>query len=364
MSYWDTQHNYGQVLQCYAMQQFLRNLGHTPYHIKYTPEPTSTFGKISKLLKSIAAGDTKELIRQRRNSQKHNGGETLPTQRNFDEFRKRHITFTDRTYTYKSLRQLPPEADCYIAGSDQIWASPDPGYMLNFGNKNTLRIAYAPSMGGIAMMDGHMRYDFRRLIKRLDVVTAREQDGVEQCHAAGRKDAELVPDPVMLLRADEYRNIASSPRPERPYILLYLLGNQIDIDVHTFFEWADRHNLDIKYITAQGRNDSYPKAYPNVDEWLGLIDGAKYVFTNSFHGMLTSIILNRPFLTIPLSGSYSRMNSRITTLLTSLSLTDRIFRNSLDEVERPIDFAKVNERLAEARKAIADKFGKWLSPAK
>ena len=111
--------------------------------------------------------------------------------RDFDGFRDRHLTFTRETYRISDLCARPPEADCYICGSDQIWAYPDAGYMLDFGPRGVRRIAYAASMGGNDLADRIQRSRFARRLKRLDIVSLREKDGVEVCREAGRKDAFL-----------------------------------------------------------------------------------------------------------------------------------------------------------------------------
>ena len=83
-------------------------------------------------------------------------------------------------------------------------------------------------------------------------------------------------------------------------------------------------------MASQGRLDSYEKIYPNVDEWLGLIQGAKYVVTNSFHGTVFSVIMNRKFLTILLCGAFTRMNGRFIDLLSRLGLENRIYSRNMD----------------------------------
>ena len=37
ITYWSSQDNYGQILQCYALQKYLINLGHEAFLIKYLP---------------------------------------------------------------------------------------------------------------------------------------------------------------------------------------------------------------------------------------------------------------------------------------------------------------------------------------
>ena len=172
-----------------------------------------------------------------------------------------------------------------------------------------------------------------------------------------------MPDPSFLLEAGDYRKITSRLNfPDKDeYILLYLLGNPIDITTEEIFDWAKKNNIGVKYVTAQGRTDEFPKIYPNVDEWMGLIDNAKYVITNSFHGMAMSIIFNKRFMVIPVSGSFSRMNGRIFDTLKHFDLNDRIYKDSFDSITSYIDYSRVNSILESDRATIKKYFKEWLS---
>lgn len=215
-------------------------------------------------------------------------------------------------------------------------------------------------MGGITLVNKYLRIRFKQLLRNFDHVTLREQDGVDLCRALGRTDAELVPDPVMLLDVEHYRSIAVKPTEAGEYVMIYMLGNPSAIRIDEIVAWCEANRLKYKYVAAQGQIDDFPKEYPNIDEWLGLIDGAKYVITNSFHGMVTSIVLNKQFLVIPTAGSVARMNSRLTSTLNPLQLEKRILDKTLDEVMAPIDYERVNKLLDARRQEIKAKFANWL----
>ena len=373
ISFWDDQSNYGQILQCFALQKFLRNMNHRPFHVKYV-EGGGKRQKIANFAYVLFHGYLFDWIKSKRGAKRDDryvelnrlqAREDEMHPRDFDGFRDRHLTFTRETYRISDLCARPPEADCYICGSDQIWAYPDAGYMLDFGPRGVKRIAYAASMGGNALADRIQRSRFARRLKRLDIVSLRENDGVEVCREAGRKDAFLAPDPVFLLPAEEYRSIAKRGSADGEYVLVYLLGNEIDVDVREIFSFARSRGLDVKYVTSKGRFDEFPKTYPSIEEWLGLMDAAKYVVTNSFHGMALSIILNKDFAVLPLSGERASMNSRITTTLEHYGLSERMewerTRDSFDG-ER-IDYSAINLKLRRQREHYKELFAKWLGEA-
>lgn len=376
MSYWDTSHNYGQVIQCFALQQFLRGLGHEPFHIKYVPGNKPLKRKLTDFAHMVLSGHLlawRSLKKQEKNDStnltassleeiQYHDSQTNP--RDFDIFKDRYLSFSERAYTFDELKVSPPDADILIAGSDQIWCYPDPGYFLNFGSKKTLRIAYAPSFGGIKIENPLRIWQYRNLMKRLDVLTTRESGGVALAHMLGFKQTQQVPDPSFLLTPEQYRSIETS-RHDKGYVFLYLLGNPIDIDVEEIFRWAQSRGLEVKYVGAQGRKDDFPKIYPNIDEWIELIDHAVYVITNSFHGMAMSIILNKNFTVIPVAKSFSRMNGRITDTLGHLDLTQRLFDGSFDILTDPIDYSRINGILEADRARIKTCFENWTGkPAK
>lgn len=85
-----------------------------------------------------------------------------------------------------------------------------------------------------------------------------------------------------------------------------------------------------------------------MEEWLGLIDKASYVVTNSFHGTALSIILNTPFISVPLTANSKKMNDRLETLLTRYNLVDRI-TSDLSVLRDPIEYQPINQIIAEDR---------------
>lgn len=371
VSFCATDHNYGQVLQCYALQQFLRKMGHESFHLTYTPVQRPFFDRLKSLFGITMRGLLPAYLELRRSGtalesdlwlrlKERQDAENANHPRGFEKFKERYIVYSDRAYSLPELYRNPIEADCFIAGSDQVWSGPDKFYFMDFAPQGVKRISYAASMGGAKLENKYLRSEFKRLLKKIDHVTLREQDGVDLCRALGRTDAELVPDPVMLLDGAHYRSIAVKPTDTGEYVMIYMLGNPSAIKIDEVVAWCEANGLKYKYVAAQGQIDDYPKEYPNIDEWLGLIDGAKYVITNSFHGMVTSIVLNKQFLVIPTAGSVARMNSRLTSTLNPLQLEGRILGKGLDEVMTPIDYERVNKLLAAKRQEIKEKFTNWL----
>lgn len=182
------------------------------------------------------------------------------------------------------------EADAFVCGSDQIWSGLSPLFFLQFASKKTKCLACAPSLGGsmfIGMKGTELKISFK-----FCYLTAREEDGVKELHKLGFKNAELMPDPTLLLHMNDYSYLEENESkliPQNKYLFLYLLGNPIGIDVKDIFDFAKQRNLKIVYVASQGRKDVFPKVTPTIGEWLSLIKNSEYVITNSFHGTVFSL---------------------------------------------------------------------------
>lgn len=369
VTFWNSEDNYGQVLQCYALQRFLRNKGHDAFVIRYVPSHGRNLRWwmnlpikiVIKAFQRISNSSEYNFSRRLKQQKKIVSEENSKHPRHFSLFKNRYIKYSPKIYDSRTIFENPPEADVYIAGSDQIWGWLDPGFYLQFVPKGKLCIAYAPSFGGV-LLSKRKKNILRRYLERFSILAMREQNGVDICRSVGRDDAFGVLDPTLLLPLKDYISCMNFiDKANDDYILLYLLGNDIDLEISVIYEWAKLHNLKIRYVASQGRVDSYEKSYPNVDEWLGLVYRAKYVITNSFHGMIFSIIMKKKFVVIPLCKSYERMNCRIRDLLSLIHLTHRIYMNDMDLLLSDIDYGDVESILSLEQEKMSFNFDKWLS---
>ncbi len=358
----NTSDNYGQVMQYWALQEALKRCGYDPFLIRFTFDIKSLryaitllfrrplsllpliYNFFSARLQRIISRSAREAYREsvaiRQSSAKCE--ELHP--RGFEEFRRDHFSIVEA----KSLWQTP-DAEILISGSDQIWAEVSDQYMLNFGAKEAKRISYASSFGRAVATPRFVRGVARHL-KRYDIVTVRELSGLEICHRAGRDDARCMPDPTLLLEADDYMELSRDAKPiEGEYVLIYLLGTQSNIKAEELHKWAESEGYRVVYVASQGREDNFEGCYAQLEEWICLIRNAKYIFTNSYHGAIFSMIFNREFLLFPVVGAESSMNERITTLSEHYAVADRVYSGDLDAVKREIDYRAVNKKIADAR---------------
>lgn len=352
ITFWTTRDNYGGVLQCFALQQILKNRGHDPFIIRYLPD--SVYVKIKYFIKKL-------LGKQTANKKLKSTDE-----RKFNEFKDKYINSTDKIYyNFKSLRDSPPEADAYICGSDQIWnykAGDSFGYpwFLKFAPIGSKKIAFAASFGSVTPSKKFLHY-ITPLLSDFDYIGVRETVGKEICAKVGRADAEVICDPTLLMNKEDYLSLVPEHIQEtvQPYVYNYFVGWDTDIPYQKIKEYSEERDLKLRFVASQGMGTLFQdKEAPTIPQWLYALSKAEVVFTNSFHGTIFAVLMKRPFVVFELSGSFSRMNSRINTLLSMLGLENRVYRetgpdfNSL--ANEKIDWLEVTKKLKACRMDAED----------
>ncbi len=249
----------------------------------------------------------------------------------FDRFTKEYLRLTPQQYhDSETLREVPPEADLYIAGSDQIW-NPDmynghePAYFLDFGKQTTKRISYAASFG----IDHIKQHDCEFIKKNLlhfDAISVREKTGLDILKRIGIKNAVHVVDPVFLLTAPQWSNLTKTASqikiPNYNYILLYDFVN--DHKIGSFVKMCAKQTG--MQILSVNDYRSIPYADQNINnagpwEFISLIEHANIVISNSFHATAFSCIFNKEFYTFPLNTQQN--SSRMTDLLSCAKMPER-----------------------------------------
>lgn len=340
MTFWWAEDNYGQILQCYALQKYLRDKGHDAFLIRY--DPRNDYEKTNICIKLLKALNPFKLYKYLENKNRHNKVmlEHKHNPRDFDCFRSTYIRQSEKLYTsYEQLKSDPPEADIYVVGSDQVWnfynqrvnkcKNKIHAYFLDFGNNKTKRMSYAASWS-VNRLNKDIADEIRPLLQRFDYISVRERAGLQLCEDLGVK-AEWVPDPTLLLAPVVYRNLYKGKGisiKSKPYLFLYLLGNNTKYSLNVIHSWAKKKNIDIVYITANSKIDPYNKVYANIQQWLFLLDNADYVITNSFHCCVFSSLFEKQFAVLPVKGSIDGMNTRLESLWELLEITPRVINKN------------------------------------
>lgn len=334
--------NYGGLLQNYALQMVLRDLGHEPMTIRVDYKDSNIFKVLFwigyRLLlriygKKIRVFDVSP-------SEKQKGIISQYTSR----FIKNNIQMTRRIKQKVDLNLLAEyKFEAYIVGSDQVWRpkySPQQStYFLDFldGNTTVKKISYAASFGVNEWVfnEKHTK-EFGRLLKTFDAVSVREDSAVHLCKSYFNLDSSRLLDPTLLLHKESYIQLVESQNIKKSpgNLFCYILDK--NTEKSSLIEAvAEKYGLDPFSVMAHrgfaelGKRNLDDCVYPPIEEWIrGFID-ARFVITDSFHGTIFSILFNKPFLAI---ANRDRGLGRFTSLLKCFHLEDRLVY-SLDDLE-------------------------------
>lgn len=355
VTYWNSNDNYGQQLQYFATQTFLKALGHEAFLVRYVPQHKrkhkNIFKQIAKLFKPIYLKYAISIFTTPiKNKFINTFYQNHYIDRKFEIFRNKYFNATC-LYSEKELYINPPRADLFLCGSDQIWcgAGNDKIYFLDF--TELPKIAWSCSFGrNLSSLSELEKSQTSSLIKKFKHITVRENEAIKICNALGRNDVELMCDPTLLNSVDKYLDIIDTSIDTENSAFVYYLGHKTYISDNQIYKYFKRSGIKTIFTSSQGITNRIPKTFPTIEEWLGCIKNANFVVTNSFHGTIFCLLFNKNFAVIPLK--IEGANTRITTLLNSIGLENRICRtiSELDKIYKtPIDYNKVNTKVNSLR---------------
>lgn len=314
--------NYGNRLQNYAVQKIITDLGFQA--VTYTCEPIEKKIGRKKYIKWRIHELTNYRLKKNRDRWKIRLGRYYA----FQDFTKKYIP----TIHINSLDGLTDKADYFVIGSDQVWnpiwyQNLDKDLFLLTFARSEQKICFAPSFGSDHLPTEWETW-FRVHLQTFPSLSVREQQGANIIRELTGRTAEVLLDPTLMLDESDWRKIARKPcniDTRKPYILTYFLG-----------DFPHQAEVDIEKIQSEKKRTVYhllDKNQPDVyacgpREFLYMILKAEIVLTDSFHACVFSFIFNRPFVVYDRGQKdFPNMNSRLETLLSSLSL-QRKYRNS------------------------------------
>lgn len=360
ITHWGDFENYGQILQGYMFQQFLKSRGHDPFIIRYYPgslfSDVITWRRI--LIRMLNLKDflyslwcVLRCTRAKAAARKAK----ISKIRDFDGFRDNEMNFTKQTYrSYAELSKSDEiDADMYFVGSDVVWKTVpfnnDGRVMfLDFGRKSAKRIAYSASFGTDNISDGYKRFS-APLLAKLDAVSVRELSGVAICASMNRHDAECVMDPVYLMSRSFYCDKFKVSERRKGYFG-YFLPMKAELPVEEIEVISKNCNQKLA-IACAGDYQRIPirlQVNPTIPEWIRNIGEARMLFTNSFHGTSVALIMHTPFVVFLKHGGIG-MDDRLLSILTRAGLKSRIYNPKSCNLEtilaEPIDWPRVDKKL-------------------
>ncbi len=374
--------NFGSVLQAYATQRALEDMGVEALTIdKRGLGKAISKGRNSYYLEHLLdaelyrakLGFVGHRLKQR--ADKPFGEKMAARKAAFARFEATRFRYTERADSFEALSSLVDGFDTCLVGSDQLWLPVNIAgdyFTLSFAKPPVRKVSYATSFG-VSELPGKYLERTAVFLSDYAAVSVREETGADLVQKATGKRCEVVCDPTMLLDAGKWADVASSSEidiPAEPYVLCYFMGKNI-WNRECAVELARERGLRIVAISHPDEyvkyDDGYADVYPwgaGPAEWVSLVSHASYVCTDSFHGTVFSNIFHVPFFSFRRhenAGSQST-NSRIDTLLNILGNADRICESPdqfKEAMTRDIDFDSVEGRLA----AYRAKSERWLASA-
>ena len=379
MTDWTSDSNYGEILQCWALQQVLIHEGYNPFLVRFlrynwekesNPRSFSIVNKVKFLLlvffkflliKPAVVSFLKKSERKRI-EEKHpdvNYYKERNKERQFISFFEDNILTSETIYNnFDELVNNPPVADLYITGSDQVWnfdmhITETKAFFLQFGDKNLKRIAYAPSIGHNFWPKKRME-ELRKYLSSFNAISVREKSGVEICRSVGF-EATHVLDPSLLLTIKDYIQLLNYTVKlnDEPYIYIYSMNysSPNDIAWKEIKQYAKENGLKIKVTPGAGYTpcreifDGVEYDYATIPSWINNIANAQLVITASFHGSVFSILFHKHLLYTPLKGNMSQSNNRVLGMLNDFGLDCMIYKKNRcvkEYVEQEIDWMKTD----------------------
>lgn len=341
--------NYGNRLQNYALQIVLESMGNEVITIKnYTNKPVS---KIRKIKNSVENGTLiKKIFKKinlKINSSRTSNSDVI-RRKKFLQFTKKYINessfvLDENTKDFSFDQQI----DCYIIGSDQVWN-------YNFGSRfstydfveysNKPKISYAASFGVESIPESYFKF-YRNGLLGIDYISVRELEGKKLVKDISGRDSTVVLDPTLLISRDDWLKIVPKRfEIKENYVLTYFLGTLSAEDEAYIKRFADLRNLK----TINLGNSKYKELWESdPSDFVGLFSQADAIFTDSFHGSVFSIVFNKYFEVFVRNDAVQSMNSRLSTLLTTLQLTS--CWHSSGTKHKKINYSIVNKILKEKR---------------
>lgn len=355
--------NYGAVLQVYALQATLQELGCNVEIIDYRPKCIEDPYKVFNIRNFLAKNPLRipkkvvlETLLLNKRKRRYN---------RFGSFDKRCLSISSRAFT--DIEDFPLNYDCYIIGSDQIWNEDitkgfDPIYWGDFKCKlgeGQRVISYAASRP-VRNLDDKIKEGIRLKLRNFDTLSVREQSLNDQLSSFSEVPITTVLDPTLLKKGDFWSNISKKPKEvvSGKFILCYKVmeSNVLDEVLLSLFEAT---SLSVVHLTQGVPMASLKKGYyadASPEEFLWLIQNAEYVVTTSFHATVFSILFKKIFFVVP--GHNAGGDSRSRALLSTVGLDNRFVSSkediTLELLNEPIDFDRVNKILdCEREKAMS-----------
>jgi hypothetical protein len=362
ITYHDIADGKGRFLQAYALYSAIKSLGYDAEIIDYYPDlivaSRAPFWKKIFLaisdhnrLRKYFAKSLHMIMKRKYRSN------FLRKRELYNDYIKKNIKITPKKFFgRKSVLGNDWQYDAYVCGSDQIWnpyfQGTDKTYYLDFAPTEK-RIAYAPSLGTIEI-DEERKKLLKENIKAIPFISVREKSGAKLVEGLIGRNIIDVLDPTLLMNRKWWKEMAGSELPEKPYLLTFFFDNSL-YPRKVAKKIAKKHGFEIVNI-PDSFLDIFSRSKKEItigpERFVNLFMNASFICTQSFHGLVLSLIFEKSFYVFDRKVFDAGMFSRIKDLLEIVHLEDRIliYEQKIPNAIMVDNYVEVNRLLEKKRK--------------
>jgi hypothetical protein len=334
--------NFGAVLQCYALQETLRSLGHDVWVINYVQEKVErtdrsrlTWKSFWWLVKGLHLRSLFYLPRDYRNRK--------TSFANFDGFLDDFLHCTEPC----DKDHIPQDFDAYVIGSDQLWNSHIFGYaeQVFWGNfphaANSKVVAYAPSTSVQDLKKQDSAF-IQRSLNNFDLLSTREKTVADYLNATynTKVPVQTVLDPTLVADPKTWHSIKCDKFANEKYVFVFEARpcNGVFGVLQPMAErLAEKLGCKVMHISLHKHSPI---------DFLDIVRHASYVVTSSFHGVAFSLIYNRPLYAVCYGDE---QDARYVDLLTNLGANSMLADVDSELAVQNIDYTSINRKMEELR---------------
>jgi len=321
-------HNFGSMLQAYAMQKFLEKNGHYVKIIDhYSYEQKARYPKLSI---NFTSSTIKAIVRHPiLTYQKYKGWYK------FRDFERNYLNLTRHATILNEVKIVIEEEyfDYVLCAGDQIWnvncLDLCLAYFLPF-KIQAKKIAFAPSLGNLFDWNPY-EYSafFQAVLRDYKAISVREKTASQIMSNILQKQVDVMPDPAWLITPEEYESVMT--QPDKPiegsgqYILYYSPASDAPL------EWSIQYakNRGKKLVVLSKVDECFRNVSYRLDigpgEFLNYVKFADEIIGCSLHLLIFSVLFNKNFIILRFSE-----DCRLSDLMTSVGLEDRFVSINTD----------------------------------
>lgn len=313
--------NYGNRLQNFALQYVIQELGidvetiNNPYNKNYN----RNIHNIKQWIKLLLLYNKRNIIKANINKEKK-----------FYEFDKNNIRWSSFWLNKdEDIKKLNKFYDYFVCGSDQVWNATDSKFAGNhfaMFAESKKRISYAASFG-ITDFPNERKDEYGKYLKDMSFISVREESGADIVKKLSNRECDVHIDPTMLLDKEQWESIAKKPMwllDDTKFVLTYFLGDKSEEVKDTIEKLKENYGLQVIELNNIIDLNAFTSC---PSEFIYLISKCEILLTDSFHGSVFSIILNKPQILFERMGSEVSMNTRLEHLLNKMKIANCKFNN-------------------------------------